>query len=263
MPTPSQARVLPVTLLSCEPIAPGFMVHTMACEDLARTIRPGQFFNIAVPGDSTQLLRVPFSYVSADPSAGTVTFAYRIVGDATRRLASLPAGTRTDLLGPAGNGWRVDGTERAALLVGGGSGMAPIVALAELLRSHGAEVDVIEGAQTSRALVFERELLGCGVRSFNAATDDGSRGHRGFPTDVMADMLARGAYDHVYTCGPRPMMAGIARLAAQADLPCQCSMESGMGCGFGACATCAIDTVSGKQSVCMNGPVFDAREVVW
>jgi dihydroorotate dehydrogenase electron transfer subunit len=260
---PSNARVLPVTILGSEPLAPGFMRTSLACPDLACQIQPGQFFNISVPGDARELLRIPMSYVGADPSQGTVEIAFRIVGNGTRRLAGLPTGTRTDLIGPLGHGWRYPEGMRRALIVGGGSGVAPVMALAGRLARMDVEFHVVQGARTSREVIYENEIRALGAARFEITTDDGSRGTKGFPTAVVGGLVASEGYDQVYACGPQPMMRGIAELCRKAGVPCMVSLETGMGCGFGACATCAIDTVNGKRGVCVDGPVFDAEEVIW
>lgn len=263
MSAPSNARVLPVTLLGSEPIAPEFMLCTMSCPDLARAIQPGQFFNLAVPGDQRELLRIPMSYSESRPREGIVAFAYRVVGEGTRRLASLPSGVRTDLIGPAGNGWSYPDGMKKALLVGGGSGIAPILALARRLSETGVEFQLVQGARTSREVLFESDFLACGATRFEVTTDDGTRGIKGFPTAVVGDMISREGYDQAYVCGPTPLMKGVAAIAHDLHLPCQVSLETGMACGFGACATCAVDTVGGKKGVCVDGPVFDAEEVIW
>lgn len=263
MPSPSPAYLHEATVVSNEPMAPGVMRMTLRCPELAATIQPGQFFNLAVPGDPTEMLRLPFSFAAADPASGEVTLAYLLQGNGTRRMQQMAPGTVTDLLGPGGHGWRpVEGSHHA-LLVGGGSGTAPLVPLTRALASSGVTVDFVQGAPTAERVLFEEEITAAGAARFEVATDDGTRGTRGFCTEVVARLLSEGGYDAVYTCGPEPMMRSVAKLAEQAGVPCQVSMERGMVCGFGACATCVVDTKDGRKGACMHGPVFDAEEVVW
>ena len=95
-------------------------------------------------------------------------------------------------------------------------------------------------------------------------TDDGTRGLRGFTTDGMVELMSRNGYSCVLTCGPEPMMAGVARLCHERGIACQVSMERMMTCGFGACSTCNVAMRrGGYASTCMDGPVFDAEEVAW
>jgi dihydroorotate dehydrogenase electron transfer subunit len=142
-----------------------------------------------------------------------------------------------------------------------------------MLAASGVGFDAIVGAQTSEKhvdfLLDElRALLpheGCDcARKVIVTTDDGTRGIRGFTTAAMQDLLAEHAYATVYTCGPQPMMAGVARLARTVGADCQASLERMMGCGFGACSCCNVELVGGGYALCCtDGPVFDAEEVAW
>ena len=263
MPTPSTARRLPCTVVLSEPSgAPGIHRMRLACPELAASLKPGQFFNLYVPGDPSQLLRLPFSWALTDADAGWVEFSFAVVGDGTRRLAALPLGTECDLLGPAGHGWEVPEGAARALVVAGGTGTVPCVALARELAACGVACDFVEGAATAAAIIYERELTATGATLW-ICTDNGTRGMRGFTTQAAERLLSENAYDVVYACGPQPMMAGVAKLARAAGVPCQVSMERLMGCGFGACTTCLVDTVEGRKGACMAGPVFDAEKVIW
>ena len=118
-------------------------------------------------------------------------------------------------------------------------------------------------AQTASRLWGRERLAELGAGTVAITTDDGTAGLEGLTTDAMAQLLTARAYAQVYTCGPAPMMAGVARLAAARGIACQVSCEQLMGCGFGACACCNVRaTRGGYQSCCTDGPVFDAGEVV-
>lgn len=262
MPEPSPALKLACTVVACEPLARDVYRMTLRCPELAAAIEPGQFFNLHVPGDPTHLLRLPFSWAVADRDAGTVEFAFAAVGEGTRRLAELPLGTQTDLLGPAGRGWRVDAACGRALLVAGGTGTVSLVPLAAALAAAGVACDFVEGQPTAEALVYEAEVEKTGA-SFRAATEDGTRGRAGDASDLSAELLAAGGYGAVYACGPEDMMAKVAAQAKEAGVPCQVSMERLMACGFGACTTCLVDTLDGRKGACKEGPVFDAERVLW
>lgn len=263
MPNPSPARRHTLTVLANEPMTPDVMRMRFSCPELARSIEPGQFFDLAVPGDPSQIVRLPFSYARADAQGGEIEFGYLLVGDGTRRLAQVAPGTELDVLGPCGHGWRMPQGMQAALLVGGGSGVVPLVSLARELVARGVAVDFVEGAAGRHRVIYTAELEQAGVRTLEVATDDGSVGTRGYASVPTERLLGENAYDVVYTCGPTPMMRGIAGLAKKAGVSCQVSMEKMMTCGFGACATCVVDTTSGRKGACMHGPVFDAEEVVW
>jgi len=95
-------------------------------------------------------------------------------------------------------------------------------------------------------------------------TDDGTAGMRGFSTQALSLLLAKGEYATIYTCGPEVMMRGVAAIAREAGIDCQVSMERMMSCAFGACGTCNVAMrAGGYASACMDGPVFDAEEVAW
>ncbi len=158
MPSPSPAYLHEATVVSNEPMAPGVMRMTLRCPELAATIQPGQFFNLAVPGDPTEMLRLPFSFAAADPASGEVTLAYLLQGNGTRRMQQMAPGTRH------------------ALLVGGGSGTAPLVPLTRALASSGVTVDFVQGAPTAERVLFEEEITAAGAARVEVATDDGTRG---------------------------------------------------------------------------------------
>ena len=262
MPQPSPAHLLPCTVALNEPIAPSMYRMRLACPQLAEELEPGQFFNLYVPGDPSQLLRLPFSWAVANKEEGWVEFSYLIVGSGTRRMAGLPVGTECNLLGPAGHGWWIPEGAKRALVVGGGSGVVPVVPLAGMLVEAGVACDFVQGAPTAERVIYEPEITASGA-AFYVSTDDGTRGVHGFSTQVVAELLKQNEYDVVYACGPTPMMRAVAAQAAEAGIACQVSMEKLMACGFGACTTCLVDTKSGRKGACMTGPVFDAEEVLW
>ncbi|MBO7675257.1 MAG: dihydroorotate dehydrogenase electron transfer subunit [Atopobiaceae bacterium] len=249
-------------------------VWCMRCHtDLAALLSPGQFVNIQVPGNAAHVLRIPLSFSRTDAKARTLELVFAVVGEGTRRLSAMQAGQTSTMVGPCGKGWQLPTRKGRALLVAGGVGLPPIVACARMLTQAGVGFDAIVGAQTSDKhvdyLLDELRALapceGCDcARKVLVTTDDGSRGIRGFTTAAMRNMLAEHAYGTVYTCGPQPMMAGVAKLAASAGSDCQASLERMMGCGFGACSCCNVALASGGYALCCtDGPVFDAKEVAW
>lgn len=252
------------TVVANEEVARGVWHLALRCDELASLIRPGQFMNIEVPGDARHLLRIPLSYWKASPEAGVVDLVFAVAGEGTARLADMRPGEISTVIGPLGHGWRVpDGTGRA-LAVAGGVGAPPVVAACRALVEAGHPCDVVLGAQTAPRLWGVEAAREAGASEVVVATDDGSEGIRGFTTAGMAQLLAQHDYDVVMTCGPQPMMAGVARMAAERGIACQASMERMMTCGFGACNTCNVAMAAGGyRACCTDGPVFDAREVAW
>lgn len=170
-------------------------------------------------------------------------------------------GDIVSIIGPIGRGWEPPVELGKALLVSGGLGAAPLSMLAHELRGRGVQVDIVMGAPTSDRLVCRDRLTVCGT--VQVATDDGSDGLQGFCTELSASAFDTAAYDYIATCGPQPMQAIVARQAYEAGVRCEVSLERLMACGVGACLSCVVETVSGSRRACVDGPVFDAREVVW
>jgi dihydroorotate dehydrogenase electron transfer subunit len=264
-----------------------FILRVRAPECAAHA-RPGTFAHIRC---STSLpMRRPLSIMRADPQHGTVEFLYKAVGTGTRALSERRPGETLSLIGPIGSPFRPDPGRPRALLLGGGVGIPPMVFLADHLRRDGlwkplvlmgSEVPFPFDARPSAimvpgappAVIAAMPLLeDWGVAS-RLASQQGYPGcFEGYITDLARHWL--GALDDeqrrevsVYACGPHPMLAATARLAAEYDLPCQVSLEEYMACAVGGCAGCAVrlKTPEGPamKRVCVDGPVFDANQVDW
>ena len=208
-------------------------------------ILPGQFVNIRVAG---HFLRRPISVCNI--TEGLLTIIYKVVGVGTEAMSHLPVGTELDVLTILGNGYDLSNAGDQPLLVGGGVGVPPMYMLARQLREMGKEVKVILGFNTQDEVFYEDEFraLGCDVI---VTTVDGSHGVKGFVTNAMD-----GQQSYYYTCGPLPMIkALIQALGTHGEV----SMEERMGCGFGACMGCTIQTTIGPKRVCKEGPVFPAE----
>ena len=219
------------------------------CGDTAG-ILPGQFVNIRVQG---QFLRRPISVCDVQQPLNNatplLTIIYKVVGVGTEAMSHLPVGTQLDVLTVLGNGYDLTKAGDAPLLVGGGVGVPPMYMLARQLREMGKEVKVILGFNTKDEVFYEEEFraLGCNV---TVTTVDGSHGVKGFVTNALD-----GKQSYYYTCGPLPMIKALIQAAGTNG---EVSMEERMGCGFGACMGCTIQTTKGPKRVCKEGPVFDA-----
>ena len=211
-------------------------------------ILPGQFVNIQVEG---QFLRRPISVCNI--ADGILTIIYKVVGVGTEAMSHLPIGTQLDVLTILGNGYDLTKAGDAPLLVGGGVGVPPMYMLARQLREVGKSVRVILGFNTKEEVFYEEEFraLGCEVI---VTTVDGSYGMKGFVTNAFD-----GQQSFYYTCGPLPMIKAVLNaLGTEGEV----SMEERMGCGFGACMGCTIQTTKGPKRVCKEGPVFAASELL-
>ncbi|HUL40220.1 MAG TPA: dihydroorotate dehydrogenase electron transfer subunit [Methanomassiliicoccales archaeon] len=208
---------------------------------LDRPISPGQFLMIWLPG----LDEVPMSasYVYGDKG-----ITVKEVGEATKALSCLKPGDHMGVRGPYGHGFEL--ASRRTLLVGGGSGIASLLPVADFIGDPEA-VDVLIGARTSTELVFVERAKKLS-KEVHVSTDDGSKGREGTVVEMAREHLIKKSYDLVVGCGPERMLAALLKACDDAGVPCQLSLERYMKCGTGLCGSCAIDGLR----VCADGPVF-------
>ncbi|HEX2015971.1 MAG TPA: hypothetical protein VGN69_04690 [Solirubrobacteraceae bacterium] len=227
--------------------------------------RPGQFYMLASAerwggGESERpFLPRAFSVMRVGPTTSdtpVLEFMLEDVGPGTRRLAELQAGERLWLAGPLGLGFELPPPSVPVVLVAGGVGLAPLVMLDDLFEDQGRERQALVGFRDG-AHAAGSEL----IRAPQVSTDDGSVGRRGLVTEALDAVLSTETGAWVYACGPPPMLEGVRRLSAGHQVRCQLALEAGMACGFGACFGCVIATRQGYRRVCVDGPVFDAREL--
>ncbi|MDU4960748.1 MAG: dihydroorotate dehydrogenase electron transfer subunit [Sporomusaceae bacterium] len=231
---------------------------TLRSRSLAQMTQPGQFVHIRVSDTQDPLLRRPISVCRIDREAETITLVYRIAGKGTRLLSQVKADDRLDCLGPLGKGFSRN--SKRPLLIGGGMGLAPLVALAQSFCP--LPVTVVMGGRTKQELYWT-DLFASLCDAIHITTNDGSLGRQGVAPDVLPDLLADGGYDRVYACGPRPMLAGVVRTAQAYGIACEVSLEEHMACGIGACLVCTCDTTQGRKKVCSDGPVFAGESVLF
>lgn len=224
--------------------------------EIANIAEPGQFVNVKVTKHTAPLLRRPFGVAAVNREEGTFCLIYRIIGEATHMLMDLTAGDELDIVGPLGHGF--DMSAKKPLLVGGGTGLAPLHYLAQSFGRRGT--DVLMGGRTATEL-FWTDLYADLSSNVYTTTDDGSLGAKGTVMVLLTDLLQEGGYDVVYVCGPVPMMKAVAAACAEAGVKCQVSLEKYMACGLGACLSCACEGIGKRLKVCKDGPVFWAEEV--
>lgn len=225
-----------------------YSLLTVLAPAIAAVARPGQFVMVAPPGTGFRLRR-PLSLHSVDGDRVRLLIEPR--GEGSRELAESGVADSLELAGPLGNGFPLDGL-RAALLVGGGIGVAPLQFVADALRARGAAVTATFGFR-DRA---QARLVGAfAIDDLWVATDDGSVGRRGSALDAARESGA-GPQASVLACGPAPMLAAIQAWVARAGLAGYASLEAHMACGTGACHGCVVPTTQGYLRVCVEGPVF-------
>jgi dihydroorotate dehydrogenase electron transfer subunit len=281
-------RLAAAELVDSREILPGQWLQSYHAPDVAIGSRAGQFVHVRAGDFSGLVLRRPFSLNTADPATGIVTLHFRVIGRGTEWFTRLRPGDAIDLLGPLGRPFEVDSRSQHLLLIAGGLGIAGVRMLADEAIRAGRQVTLLFGAASARE-VYPSSLLPDEVE-YVVATDDGTLGHRGFVTELVT--AYEGWADQAFACGPAPMLAvlahlaagrrdrlGVAKLgrkrgggksdpvgspAARRKSFLQVSMEQNMGCAVGACLGCVVMTNAGiPQRVCREGPVFASDEIAW
>ena len=236
------------TILSNTPLTDS--VFKMVLEgDTSAITASGQFVNIQLTG---KFLRRPISVCDYDEK--TLTIIYKVVGKGTEAMSAIVPGEKLDILTGLGNGYDLELSGDAPLLIGGGVGVPPMYNLAKKLVAMGKTVSVILGFNTRSEIFYEEEFkaLGCAV---TVTTVDGSYGVKGFVTNALPEN-----YTYFYTCGPEPMLKAVYKATATSG---QMSFEERMGCGFGACMGCSCKTLTGYKRICKEGPVMKKEEILW
>jgi len=254
-------------------VAEAFFQTRLQVPDAA--VEPGQFIQLRPrPLEGTYpYLRMPLSVSAVDRERGLVDVLYELVGPKTVALRRVAVGDEVGFLGPLGNRFPEPATGTTPILVGGGIGVPPLIYLGTTLRTGGRHDPILVVGARNAGKHLPDTLLDPASADVRRATDDGSLGHAGFVTELLTDVLEAGpAAPVVYTCGPHAMMAAVARLCAGRDVPCFASLEEYMACGFGVCVGCVVERADKDSQpspyghyarVCVDGPVFDARQIAW
>lgn len=212
----------------------------------------GQFVNVAVEG---KFLRRPISVCDYDQRS--ITLLYDVVGEGTKAMSQMKAGEMVDLLTGLGNGFSESVECSRPALLGGGIGCAPLYNLAKKLIAKGAKPVVVLGFNSQADVVAEEMFRALGIECY-IATVDGSKGTKGFVTDVIRN--ERLDCDYFYACGPMPMLRAV---CGSLEWSGEVSLDERMACGFGVCMCCSIETKSGAKRICKEGPVFSKEDLIW
>jgi len=271
------------TISSNVEVMPGIHLMWIEAPDIAAAAQPGQFITVRC-GDFT--LRRPFSVHQSSPlrredsGEGEIAILFKVTGKGTLWLSQRQEGEKIDMLGPLGKGFTVAPKSRNLLLVAGGIGIAPLAFLVQQASSQ-HQMTLIHGASTAAQLYpksYELTAISYQRFQFVPVTQDGSIGQKGMATDVLPDFLDWA--DQIYACGPVDMYKAMALSLDPSPLKgegkgegekrsklklrkCQVSLEVRIGCGFGACYGCTINTRKGLKQVCRDGPVFELDDIIW
>lgn len=260
---PARADVA-ARLLARDQLSPDAQLLRFASEAPLRVL-PGQFTMVRVEGGG--LLRRPYSFCDL-PEDGAFTLLVKEVGVGTRAIMQLPIGGVVSSLGPLGTTFDLPPSDRTAVIVAGGVGIAPFVLFCRRLAESGRRGIVLLGGRR-RPDLYLREVFEHFGMDVRVSSEDGSAGHQGFVTELLDAALADAGRPQLYSCGPTGMLVRVAGLAAAAGAPHQVSIERRMGCGMGCCLGCVVwaqPSRGGPEEYlrsCTEGPVFDAETIAW
>ena len=258
-----------VQVLSNIAVGGGHFRIRLSCHAQYSGAVPGQFVMVRLSDQLEPLLPRPFSIhrlVKETGGATAIELLYRVVGKGTYQLSLKQSGDFVDLTGPLGSGFAIPERAVKVCIVAGGIGVAPMIFLLAFLQKQKidfAGVRVFLGAKSKADILCQKEFLSLGVE-VHTTTDDGSAGAQCLVTDPLDDAIAENPPDIIYACGPLEMLTCVAGIADKHNVACQISIETMMACGMGACLGCAV--ASRKQAnaylhACLDGPVFDTREL--
>lgn len=252
--------LLDLKVTGSERLGDRFVLLRLTADEPLPEMLPGQFAELRVDGSPATFLRRPISIHYLDRVHNEVWFLVAMVGEGTFRLGRLRRGSLLNCIIPLGNGFSLpDSRHERVLLIGGGVGVAPLLFLGARLKEMGCEPTFLLGARRASDLV-ELDLFRSNGRVL-LTTEDGSVGQKGFVTDHP--VFAEEKFDRICTCGPKPMMMAVARMAERMGTDCEVSLENMMACGLGACLCCVEPTKKGNVCVCKEGPVLNINQLLW
>jgi dihydroorotate dehydrogenase electron transfer subunit len=181
------------------------------------------------------------------------------LGKGTKTLRELKVGNYLNIIAPLGNGFSLPEKAERVILVGGGTGIAPLLFLGKHLKNNGFKPEFLLGFRNRERVILTNEYSKIGA--VHITTEDGSVGEKGFVTDhsVFSDKNV----DHIYCCGPDEMMKSVAKHCVSNNITCEVSLENLMACGYGICLCCVVDSVRGNICACTEGPIFNIKELKW
>jgi dihydroorotate dehydrogenase electron transfer subunit len=261
-----RARECVGLVVAVEPVmGDAVLLSFTAPAGMAANVRAGQFVEVLCreEGSHDPLLRRAYSVCTASAVDDTLTLLVRPFGRGSAWLVRRQPGDWLNVLGLLGNTFSVAPTSLNLLMVAGGVGVAPLILLTEEAVAEGRNVTFLMGAATKQGMLPASHLPAS--VEYAVATQDGSRGHHGLVTELVADYA--GWADQVFACGPEPMFRSLKRTLDRYRLggkpAAQVSTDRPMACGLGACHGCVVETKRGKVRSCVEGPVFDLDELVW
>ena len=253
-------QIIDLTVRQTVHVHERYVLLKLTHEEPLPEMLPGQFVEVRVDDVPSTFLRRPISIHFVDREKNELWLLVAAVGDGTWRLARLQPGDTLNCVLPLGNGFTMpQSADERLLLVGGGVGVAPLLYMGAEMQQQGCEPTFLLGARSQKDLLMLDEFRKYG--RVLVTTEDGSEGERGFVTNHS--ILAKEQFTRIATCGPKPMMVAVARMADKLGIACEASLENMMACGVGACLCCVEKTTEGNLCVCKEGPVFDTKRLLW
>jgi len=245
-------------IVSKKDLTPTIKQFEIRAPEVARKARPGQFVVLRIDEKGE---RVPLTIQDWSTKRGTVTIVVLEAGKTTKQLNSLKAGgSLLNFIGPLGKPTEIK-KYGAVVCVGGGVGTASIYPIARAMKEVGNKVITIIGARTKELLIFEKDLEGFSDE-LHVTTDDGSKGHHGFVSDVLKKIIGEsGRIDRIVAIGPVLMMKVVADLTRPSGIKTIVSLNPIMVDGTGMCGCCRVEVGGETKFACVDGPEFDAHQV--
>ncbi len=232
----------------------------LQCDEPLEEIKAGQFVQVRVDDAQHTYLRRPISIHDVDYQNRTITLLVQRVGEGTNKISDIEIGDTLNMIYPLGNGFTIpENNEGNVILVGGGIGIAPLYYLGKMLKEKGIEPQFLLGGRSKSDLIMLEEFESVG--KVYITTNDGSLGEAGFVT--QHSIWKEKQFDMIYTCGPKPMMMAVTKIARENNIDCEVSLENLMACGLGACLCCVENTIEGNVCVCKEGPVMNINKLLW
>jgi NAD(P)H-flavin reductase len=247
-------------ILSTEKLSDTVWRYRLSAPRIAKKRKAGQFVMIR-PGEGGE--RIPLTIANANPSEGWIEIIFQVVGKSTMLLAELEKNDEiSDVAGPLGKPTHIENFGKC-LCIGGGVGVAPLYPIICALHDAGNSITSILGARNSGLLMLENEIKAVSDRLF-ICTDDGSKGAKGFVSDIFNDLMAGGdTFDKAFVIGPAIMMKVTSSLTLAAGIKTDVSLNPIMIDGTGMCGGCRISVGGKTQFACIDGPEFDAGAIDW
>jgi len=249
-------------VLSKEEVIPGVFNLTIISPEISRNARPGQFVQVLCGGPNDNfILRRPFSIHKVVPGRA-FDILFQVKGKGTEALSKVKVHDTLDVIGPLGNSFKYSEEIKSALLIGGGIGVAPLIFLAEELYDLRVKIFSMVGSKDRAGLLRYIDFKRMSKKTY-AATEDESFGHHGTVVDLLNRTIHQIRPQVIYACGPENMLKKISETADEFGVDCQVSVETKMACGFGVCLGCTCQTRKGNKLTCKDGPVFNAKDLIW